>query len=185
MFDSTNTGLVISKRSYKLKLNNLLSSEMVNPLIFCLIIPMNVQSEVPYKPSGEFELKINYIFRERPPIDRQTVEYDKATDEKVRKATSGPLPYLMIQLKVLSVTDQELRVRVTDAEGHLAFNRKAEVGTLVKLDWGFAEDIKDRIVPHEYSVVFIDSDKKPVSRIFMTIQEDGTFFVNEEKRGKF
>lgn len=158
---------------------------MVNPLIFCLIISFNVQSEVPYKPSGEFELKINYIFKERPPIDRQTVEYDKATDEMVRKATSGPLPYLLIQLKVISVTDQELRVRVTDAEGHLVFNRKAAPGTLLKLDWGFADDIKARIVSHQYSVVFIDSDKKPVSRIFMTVQEDGTFIVNEEKRGKF
>jgi len=34
-------------------------------------------------------------------------------------------------------------------------------------------------------VLFLNADKKPVSRIFMTIQEDGTFFVNEEKRGKF
>lgn len=158
---------------------------MFNILIFYLISTFISQNEVPYKPSADFELKIDYVFRERPPIDRQTVEYDKPTDEKVRKATSGPLPYLLIQLKVLSVTDQELRVRVTDAQGRLVFNRKAEPGTLVKLDWGFAEDIKDRIVPHEYSVLFIDSYKKPVSRIFMTVMEDGTFFVNEEKRGKF
>ncbi|MBK7650493.1 MAG: hypothetical protein IPJ20_06715 [Flammeovirgaceae bacterium] len=55
----------------------------------------------------------------------------------------------------------------------------------IKIDWGFSEDIKDGMVTPEYTVLFINKDKKNVSRIYMLIQEDGTFLVNDEKRGKF
>lgn len=158
---------------------------MINILISCLLVVFNTQSEPPFKPSGEFELKIDYIFKERPPVDRQVVILDDESNDKASKSNAGQLPYLKIQLKVLSVTGQEQRMRITDTFGRIVYNKKVEAGSIVKLDWGFAEDIKYRIASHEYSVQFLDADKKPVSRIYMFIEEDGTFLVNEERRGKF
>jgi hypothetical protein len=158
---------------------------MINILFSYLLIVFNSQSDAPFKLAGDFELKIDFVFKERPPLDRQVVILDDESNDRASKSAAGQLPYLMIQLKVLSVTDQELRVRVTDAYGDIVFNRKVEASTIIKLDWGFTEDIKYRIVSHEYSVQFLDSDKNPVSRIYMFIDEDGTFLVNGEKRGKF
>lgn len=158
---------------------------MITKLILSLIFYSFYQNEVPYKPSEEFELKVNYIFKERPGIDRQTVEYDKATDEKLRKATSGPMPYLLVELKILQVSDQEFRVRVVNNNGDLVFNRKATAGTTIKLDWGYTEDIKDKLSPNEFTAFFNNPGKKTVSKIHLTIQDDGIFFVNGEKRGKF
>ena len=158
---------------------------MITNLIFSLIVGVFYQQQVPYKPSDEFELKIDYIFKERPPIDRQKVEYEQATDEKVRRATSGPMPYLLIELKILAVTNDEVRIRVLNSSGHLVFNRKAATGTVIKLDWGYTEDIKEKITNNEFTVLFNDQDKKSVSKILLTILDDGIFMVNEEKRGKF
>jgi len=158
---------------------------MITNLFLALISSFGYQSEVPYKASEEFELKVNYILKERPGIDRQTVEYDKSTDDKIRNATAGPMPYLLVELKVLAISDQEFRVRVVNNEGDLLFNRKATAGTIIKIDWGYTEDIKEKLAPNEFTVFFNDSDKKAVSKIYLTIQNDGTFLVNGEKRGKF
>ncbi len=158
---------------------------MIFKIVILFAFVYTIQGDIPYKPAGEFEIKIDYTFKQRPPMDRQTVEYEQPTDTRVKNSTAGPLPYLLIQIKVISITSQELRIRVTDSNGHLVYNRKAEAGTFVKVDWGYSEDIKDRIVPHEYTVIFLDNKKKPISRIFMSVEGDGTFSVNGEKRGKF
>lgn len=158
---------------------------MLNILFSCLLIVFNRQIEPQFKPSGDFELKIEYIFKERPPTDRQVVLLDDESNGKASKSSAGQLPYLQIQLKVLSLTNQEKRIRVTDTGGRIVYNRKAEAGTVIKLDWGFTEDIKYRLVSHEYAVQFLDEDKKTISRIYMFIEEDGTFSVNGETRGKF
>ncbi len=158
---------------------------MITNLILTLILYSSYQDQIPYKPSEEFELKVNYIFKDRPAIDRQKVEYEQATDDKVRKAISGPMPYLLIELKVLAVTDKEVRIRVINSDGDLVFNRKAIMGTVIKLDWGYTEDIKEKITTNEFTVFFNDQNKKSVSKIMLTILDDGIFMVNEEKRGKF
>jgi hypothetical protein len=158
---------------------------MLNILISSLLSVFNMQSEPPFKPSGDFELKIEYIFKERPPTDRQVVLLDDESNNKASKSGAGQLPYLQIQLKVLSVTDQEKRIRILDTEGRIVYNRKGAAGSVIKLDWGFTEDIKYRLISHEYAVQFLDEEKKTVSRIYMFIEEDGTFLVNGETRGKF
>jgi hypothetical protein len=50
---------------------------------------------------------------------------------------------------------------------------------------GYTDDVKDRVTPHEYILTFLSEDKTPLSRIVIFIDEDGTFAVNGEKRGRF
>jgi hypothetical protein len=45
--------------------------------------------------------------------------------------------------------------------------------------------MKDGVTPNAYNVVFYNKEKKQTSRIHLSVIEDGTFFVNGEKRGKF
>lgn len=153
---------------------------MITNFFLALILTIFNQHDVPYKASDEFELKVNYIFKDRPPIDRQIV-----INDDLAKASSGPLAYLMLEIKVLAVSNQEYKIRVVDSNGYPVFNRKAAVGTIIKIDWGYTEDIKEKLSPHEFTVFFNNSDKKPVSKIYMTIQDDGIFLVNGEKHGKF
>lgn len=158
---------------------------MITNLIFSLILCSFYQDKVPYKPSEEFEIKIDYIFKERPYVDKQTVNFDATDNEKIQRDAVGAMPYLRLELKIHTVAEKEIRVRVINSEGNLVFNRKATPGMVIKLNWGYTEDIKDKLTTHEFTVYFNDENKKTVSRVLLSILDDGVFLVNEEKRGKF
>jgi hypothetical protein len=150
-----------------------------------ILLLFTLQEQLPYKPSSEFEINVDYKFQERPAIDRTKVEYEVATDERNRKAISGPLPYLKLQLKLVAMRENEQRIRVINSNGDLVFNRKAAPGTVLKFDIGFIDDVKDRINPHEFNIYLLSDNKKKVSWIHLLILEDGTFLINNEVRGKF
>ncbi len=140
------------------------------------------QTEIRNKPSEEFEVKVDYSFKERPQEEKKA---DYEAVEKRSHKPGGPLPYLLVTVTVLSLSDQETRVKAIDSNGKTIANRKATKNTQVEIKWGFSEDIKDRIVPHSHTVLFLDDRKKPISQIYLLVEEDGTFYVNGEKRGKF
>ena len=56
--------------------------------------------------------------------------------------------------------------------------------TVLKLDLGFTDDIKDRVGAYEYTVFFLNEDKDQVSKIVIYFEKDGTYLVNGETRGK-
>jgi len=140
------------------------------------------QNEIRNKPSDEFEINVDYSFHQGPHVGNKAV-YEAV--EKRGHKSGGPLPYLLVMVKVSKVSAQETRVKVLDSNGKTVANRKATNSTQIEIKWGFSEDIKDRIAPHAHTVLFLDESKKPVSQIYMVVEEDGTFFVNGEKRGKF
>ena len=85
---------------------------MATALYFLLLVTYPWQEEaVPYKPANEYEVLIDYKIQDRPPADRTKV-YEAATDEKNRNTTSGPLPYLKLQLKLLKLSDEEIKNRL-------------------------------------------------------------------------
>jgi hypothetical protein len=138
---------------------------------------------VPYKLSSEFELMIDYKFQDRPFIDRTKEVYD--VSEKGKRADSGPLPFLTLKLKLLKLSDEEVKVRIVNSAGNMIINHKANEDMAVSFDVGFIDDVKDRISPHEFTILLYSSSKKVTSRIHLLIMEDGTFMVNNEKKGKF
>jgi len=140
------------------------------------------QTDIRNKPSEEFEVKVDYSFKERPQEENKPAY--EAVDKRNRKP-GGPLPYLLVTVTVLELSEQEIRIKAIDSNGKLIANRKATKNTQIEIKWGFSEDIKDRIVPHTHTVLFLDDRKKPVSQIYLLVEEDGTFYVNGEKRGKF
>jgi len=154
-------------------------------LSFLLFVTLAWQEVVPFKPSDEYEVIINYNFEERPAIDRTKIEYDVSTDERNRRAVSGPLPYLKLQLKLLKLSNDEVKIKIVNSKGNLIYNRKATEDTIVKLDIGFIDDVKDRVTPYEFTALFYSDAKKTTSKIHLLIMEDGTFMVNDEKKGKF
>ena len=133
--------------------------------------------EVPFKPNEEFDLKLNFEFKTR--TSDNNVAYSNAV-----KKPSGPLPYLNIDLKVLKLGAEEVRVRVTRNKGESVLTKKAAADMLIRLDLGFTDDIKDQITANEYVILFLSKEKTPLSKIEILFQKDGTYLVNGEKRGK-
>jgi hypothetical protein len=136
-----------------------------------------LQDQVPFKPNNQFEINLDFKFKQRP-YTTQTPGFESHT------TSSTPLPYLYLNVKVLKLEAEELRLRIENNKGSSLYSKKAEEGMVAKLDLGFTDDIKDRVNSHEYIVYFLSKERKAMSRIVIHFDEDGTYHVNKELRGK-
>lgn len=144
-------------------------------------------TELEYKPKEEFEVKLNYEFKQRPmTIDHNKVDFTETRGEREKSGgSSTPLPFLTLNLKLLKLPKGEVKMRCVDDNGRALFTKKIAEGDIVKMVLGFTDDLKDRVNSHEYNLYLIDGNKAEVNRIHLFIAEDGTFTINGEKRGKF
>ncbi len=149
----------------------------MKPLCIFLLILSSLTEDIPFKSKDEFEVNLDFQFRTR--VKESSEVYTSTASN-----TSGPLPYLTLSMKVLKLAPGETKIRIINSKGQVLYTRKAAEGTVVNLDMGYTDDIKGRVSEHEYTLVFISPDKKPLSRIVIHFQEDGSYFINEEKRGK-
>ena len=153
--------------------------------LFAALFFAAILQDVRYKPSDEFDVKLQYEFRQRLIHDNSTVYPSDGTGAGGRKTSSTMLPYLDIKLTMLKLQPQEVRLRIVNNKGESVYGRKVKQGDVAPINMGFTDDVKDRVSAHEYTACFLTADRKEISRIVITIKEDGTFLVNNEKRGKF
>jgi hypothetical protein len=141
--------------------------------------------DAPLKPKEEFDLKLQYEFKQRDQVNTNSVKFDETVAEAERRTSTALLPYVGINLKLLKLAAEEVRVKITDNAGKNIINKKIKQDDVISFNMGFTDDMKDRVTAHEYTVRFLDDDRKELSRILISVMEDGSFFVNSEKRGKF
>jgi hypothetical protein len=149
-----------------------------------LILAVCFVQDVPLKPSDEFDIKLDYNFRSRPTADRNTVVLDGRPNVS-RHTSDGVLPYLILHITPLKLAEEKMRVRIGTLVDDRVTQKKVEVNNEFIIDLGFTDDMKDRVTASHYILTFLDADKAPVDKIVINIAEDGSFFVNGEKRGKF
>jgi hypothetical protein len=138
------------------------------------------QEVLPFKPNEEFEAKIDLTFKKREADDINTFRFEEPSGRK--KTTDTPIAFLVINFKVLKVNSE---VRVKIIRGLEEKTNKIKIGTLIKLELGFIEDVKSNEKPTKVMLHFINDQKKEVSQVTFEVTTDGIFLVNGEKRGKF
>lgn len=155
--------------------------------LFIGLIFFGLQESTPYKPKEDFEIRLKYEFRQRLVRDNSNkpVYVNESEGERQKRTSSATLPYLGINLHILKLNSEEIKMRIIDNRTKVVYNKKVKQDETVFVDLGFTDDMKDRVTAHEYTAFFVSAEKKELSRIRITIDEDGTFLVNEEKRGKF
>jgi hypothetical protein len=149
-------------------------------MLLFLLFSLFFQDNVPFKPNEEFELKMDYQFKQRATSDQKVIDFSEQ-----RTKSLGPLPYLVLDLRIIKINQGEDRIRVYGNKESPVVTKKLKEDVVLKLDLGFTDDMKDRVSAHEYTVLLLrDANKEPVSKIIIHVAEDGTFLVNGEKRGK-
>jgi hypothetical protein len=142
-----------------------------------LILAVFLFQDIPFKEKDQFDLKLNMQFKNRPTNPLNAFPTQDKTDPT-------PLPYIILNLTVLKILEDESKVRVVDGTSTtlqtINLTRKANV----VLDLGFAADIKDNISPQRYSVNFYSAEKQLMRTILIHFEKDGTYYVNGEKRGR-
>jgi len=154
-------------------------------LLLLLWISLQPQAEIPLKPTEEFKIELEYKFKSRPAADNSFIDVTETVAERERRTSTTPLPYLIIHLSFQKLSDKEVRIRCTDNDQRQRLTKKVDTVKVYALDLGFTEDMKDRVTPHEYVFVLMDSDRNDTSRIHLIVEEDGTFLINGVKKGKF
>ena len=162
---------------------------LITSIIFILlqvtITTQLVAQDVPFKAQEDYEIKIDYTFKVRPPVSSSNINVTETQREMERRYTSSNLPYLIILVHVKTLQANEKSFRVTDNSRRTISNKKFKGPVTLKVDMGFTSDIKDGISPHTYYINFLNDKKDAVSQIVFSIDQDGTFLVNNEVRGKF
>ncbi len=149
---------------------------------FLIILAFAFFQEIPFKPTDEFEAKLDYQFKPRPQHDPNTV----SLGDTPRSQRAGlVLPYLVLNIRMLRLPEEKMRVGITTNLSNRPMWKKISLDAVLELDMGFTDDMVDRVTAHQYTVTFVDDDKEPIDRILINVAEDGSFFVNGEKRGKF
>lgn len=144
-----------------------------------------VVQDLPYKSKEEFDIKLDYKFKQRPQTDANTFTMNESKKDYEKRTSRTPLPYLALNIITLKLSDEEVKVKVTNNQNKNSFTKKVEAGTVIPIDLGFTDDVKDRIAPYYYKLIFLSPRKTEVSQITIEVLEDGSFLVNGEKRGKF
>lgn len=134
--------------------------------------------DLPYKAKDEFEVKLKFEFRTK------TTSSTKVQMDGSQPKTTGPLPYLKATVVIKKIAEGEARARVEDVTGKLVVSKKIEEKTELNFDLGYTDDLKGRTSSHEFTVKLQDANKQALSRIVITFDEDGSYYINGEKRGK-
>ena len=154
-----------------------------------LLLLLFQTTEVPFKLSNEFEVKIDLSFKQKEndfnQYNKVTLDYTETVAQKNRRLSGNQLPYLVLKITFLTLSDQEKKVKIINNLNKNIYSKKAELTSVIRLDLGFVDDIKDRVSPNTFDVILSDADKTSRTHILIVVQEDGTFLVNNEKRGKF
>lgn len=150
-------------------------------LIFIAVLLLQ---EIPFKPNEQFEIKLDYQFKPRPLHDANTVQLGEVPG-RYADTGSGVLPYLILNIKLLELPEEKMRVQISSNLKERPSSKKISEDMLIELDLGFTDDMVDRVSAHQYVLTFIDSERNPIDRIVINVDVDGSFHVNGEKRGKF
>lgn len=152
-------------------------------ILGALILQLQV---APYKPAEEFKIELEYKFKPRPATDNAMIDLTETQKDKERRHAVGtPLPYLIVHLSFLQLSDKEFRVKCFDNHNKNKLSRKVELNKEYIIDLGYTDDMKDRITAYEFHVTLMSSDKEEASRIHLLVEKDGTFLVNGVMKGKF
>jgi hypothetical protein len=148
--------------------------------LLLIVFASLVLQEVPLKSKEEFEFRVHLQFKHRqsPPVSE--IHFT----ENQKQDNSTPLPYLTAQLDVLTIRDDEAKVKVVNNLKQTLMTKNLQRDSSLMLDLGFTDDLKDHTIPHEYSILFYSRERKVVRQIIVLFEENGFYFVNGEKRGK-
>lgn len=152
-------------------------------LLVAVCLQTSFQETIPLKAAEEYACKLNLSFKSRNGEAGQVVNFTETVAEREKRMSTTPLPYLKINLNLIKLQAEEIRLQVLTKNG-IFKNKKVTEGEVVELDLGYTDDIKDGISPREYQILLLSKDKRPISRIDIRFEESGDFFVNGEKRGR-
>lgn len=146
---------------------------------FMISVAAYGQDIVPFRPDTTYNFKLDYDFKTKPPPPQGEISYTEYYDRP-----NDILPYVSVKIALLNLAENDFRVKVINNQGDQIYSRKMRLPMEFDVNLGFAEDLKEKLVPHLYHVYFFDKDKNLQSRITIEVTETGDFLLNDKVYGK-
>ena len=153
---------------------------------FILVIGLFIQpfQDIPYKPDNEFEIRLDMKFKSRPTAEINKLDFVETTAEREKRMDAGSLPYVSLFVNIKEVNQGEVRMKIYQDGKSTSVNRKVELDKEFKIEIGYSDDAKDKISGYEYIINFLSIDKMEINKIVITIESNGDYLVNGQKRGR-
>lgn len=151
-------------------------------LAFLLALPL--QQDVPFKSDDEFVIRLDLKFKSRVISNANRVVVAETFAEHEKRTSTEQLPFLTLFVTITENSQGEARYKILKDGKVAVSNKKIEVGKEFKLEIGFTDDAKDKVSGYEHVIYLLSADKKEISKIVITIQDNGDYFVNGQKRGR-
>ena len=121
---------------------------------------LTFQQTLPFKPKEEFEIKLQYEFKQKPVVDNgaNSVHLDETVKERERRTSTSMLPFVAINLRLIKLNPEEVKLRIVDNKTRVVYNKKVKQDQIVNFVLGFTDDMKDRVTAHEYTAFFWTAD---------------------------
>lgn len=153
-------------------------------LITSLLYISAAAQDVPYKPEEEFTIRLDLKFLTRPAANPSTVNLSESREEYLKRTSNTQLPYLTLFITIKEANQEESRIKIL-RDGKTYTNvKKLELGKEFKLDIGYTDDAKDKVSGYSHIIYFLTKEKKEINKIVITIEENGDYLINGERRGR-
>ncbi|MBL6445601.1 hypothetical protein JMN32_04730 [Fulvivirga sp. 29W222] len=147
---------------------------------FIISVATQGQDAVPFRSDSTYDFKLNYDFKLKPPAPHGEITYGEYYDQ----STNEMLPYVTVNISLLWLGADDYRVKVINNQGVRVYSKKMRLPMDFNVDLGFAEDLKEKLVPYLYNIYFFDKNKNVNSKITLEVTESGDFLLNDEVYGK-
>ncbi len=152
-------------------------------LFFILLCLVGFQTEVPYKPSDEFQVNIDLAFKIKS--SGYAPSTFSASGDRLDKSSSTALPFLTVMVKQIKLQSDEVKIVAIDSKGKTLLKRKVAADMELRFDMGFVGDLKNNTSANEITVYFLSAEKKELRKIVFSVSSDGVFEVNGTWHGQF
>jgi hypothetical protein len=149
-------------------------------ILLCLV---GFQTEVPYKPSDEFQVNIDLTFKIKS--SSYAPSTFSASGERLDKSSNTTLPFLKVTVNQIKIQSDEVKIVAIDSKGKTLFKRKSTPPTDLHFEMGFVDDLKNKTSANEITLYFMSSEKKELRKIVFSVASNGVFEVNGAWHGQF
>jgi|GEM_PF-2068367 hypothetical protein len=152
-------------------------------LLFILILLSGFQTEVPFKPSDEYDVSVDLKYKIK--ASTYPTSTFSGSGEPLDKSSATTLPFLSVSISKIKIQNDEERVFAVEANGKSLYKKKASPNLLLRFEMGFVDDLKSKVSNNEITVYFLAKDKKKLRKILISISDKGVFEVNGKWHGQF
>ena len=146
--------------------------------LFLLAIATRAQ-EIPYMADSVYQFELDYKFQNKPEPENENLLYHQS-----QKAGKTMLPFVAVNLEFFHLPENAHRIRIITGNGDTKQSHRLKKTSKFNVELGFADDIKDRVSAHTFFIFLETKKKQRLSKIKISISEEGDFYLNDELFGK-